>query len=101
MDELCHRITEQVEIGLTETCDIDLFADHPIKDECPVCTNPLPLEERESTFTTCCGRSVPIHRAPYHHGGCGSKPQTGPVPIYRWAADRWARVWRDKKALNV
>jgi hypothetical protein len=58
MDELCHRITEQVEIGLTETCDIDMFADHPIKDECPVCTNPLPLEERESIFTTCCGQLI-------------------------------------------
>ena len=58
MDELCHRITEQVEIGLTETCDIDLFADHPIKDECPVCTNPLPLEEEDSIFTICCGQII-------------------------------------------
>ena len=40
------------------TRDTDLFAAPPPRDECPLCMLPLPFTNEESTWMSCCGKSI-------------------------------------------
>ena len=41
-----------------ELHDEELFKDPPHREECPICMLPLPIDERESTFKSCCGKLI-------------------------------------------
>ena len=41
-----------------ELHDEALFKEPPPREECPICMLPLPLEGRESTFNSCCGKII-------------------------------------------
>jgi len=38
--------------------DEKLFADPPPRDECPICLIPLPLNESQIQFQSCCGKTI-------------------------------------------
>jgi hypothetical protein len=40
-----------------ELHDEQLFKEHP-REECPICMLPLPLDEAQIVFETCCGKSI-------------------------------------------
>jgi len=41
-----------------ELHDKQLFKDHPPNEECPICFLPLPIDESESCFASCCGKVI-------------------------------------------
>ena len=41
-----------------ELFDEELFKDHPESEECPICMIPLPIEENQIRFQTCCGKTL-------------------------------------------
>ena len=58
--ELKKRLDNLLSTYQKETKDIDLFA--PIlvseREECHICMIPLPLDENETNFMSCCGKSI-------------------------------------------
>eukprot|EP00956_Cyclotella_meneghiniana_P024568 scaffold49508_cov47-Cyclotella_meneghiniana.AAC.1 len=38
--------------------DLKLFADPPRREECVICCIPMPFKETESTYMTCCGKTI-------------------------------------------
>jgi len=43
---------------VAELYDEKLFADHPPREECPICFLTLPIEGDESGFKSCCGKVI-------------------------------------------
>mmetsp|Transcript_29280 Transcript_29280/g.70670 ORF Transcript_29280/g.70670 Transcript_29280/m.70670 type:complete len:297 (+) Transcript_29280:243-1133(+) len=41
-----------------ERLDEKLFKDPPTRDECPICTLPLPIEGQHMSYQSCCGNTV-------------------------------------------
>ena len=41
-----------------ELHDEKLFKDHPPREECPICLLPLPIQGKNSTFQSCCGKMI-------------------------------------------
>lgn len=58
--ELEARLDNLLATAQEETADIDLFAPLPEREECAICMIPLPLEEDEIKFMTCCGKTLCI-----------------------------------------
>jgi len=56
--ELEARLDNLLSTAQAETADIDIFAPIPERDECPICLIPLPINEGEIIFMTCCGKYV-------------------------------------------
>ena len=54
MDGAASRPSEDSERVL----DPELWKPHPPTEECPVCFVPLPLDDKESTYCLCCGKSI-------------------------------------------
>ena len=42
--------------GASSWSDEDLFKQSPPTDECPICMLPLPIDDRETTYFSCCGK---------------------------------------------
>jgi len=55
--ELEARLNNLLTTSLAETANIDLFASLE-KEECPICMIPMPFDESEVLFMTCCGKYV-------------------------------------------
>jgi len=49
---------KQCEKRVSELHDEELFKEHPPCDDCPICFLPLPLDTRQSTFKSCCGKLI-------------------------------------------
>ena len=43
---------------VAELYDEKLFADHPPREECPICFLPLPIQANHLTFQSCCGKVI-------------------------------------------
>ena len=43
---------------VAELHDEQLFKDHPPREECPLCFQPMPLDPRQLAFHTCCGKVI-------------------------------------------
>ena len=43
---------------VAELHDEALFSEPPPREECPICMMPLPIDGRESTFNSCCGKVI-------------------------------------------
>ena len=43
---------------VAELHDEELFKEHPPREDCPICFQPLPLDTIESTFHACCGKII-------------------------------------------
>ena len=58
--ELEARLDNLLSTSQKETEDIDLFAPIVIseREECHICMIPLPLDESETNFMSCCGKSI-------------------------------------------
>jgi len=56
--ELEARLNNLLSTTQAETADIDLFAPIPLREECPICMLPLPFDENEIAFMTCCGKNI-------------------------------------------
>ena len=56
--ELEARLNNLLSTAQEETANIDLFAPLPLKEECSVCMHPLPFDEGEIAFMTCCGKQI-------------------------------------------
>ena len=41
-----------------ELHDEELFKEHPPREECPICFLPLPIDARQSSFKSCCGKII-------------------------------------------
>ena len=52
------RLDNLLATAQEETADIDLFAPIPDKKECPICMIPVPVNDSEITFMSCCGKSI-------------------------------------------
>ena len=55
--ELEARLESLLSSAQAETADIDLFAPIPLREECPICLIPLPINEG-FTFFSCCGKII-------------------------------------------
>src|SRR6056300_1646230 len=38
--------------------DEELFKEHPPREDCPICLLPLPLDVGQTTFKSCCGKTI-------------------------------------------
>ena len=56
--ELEARLDNLLSTAQKETEDIDLFAPIQEREECPICMIPLPLDEGDITFMSCCGKNI-------------------------------------------
>ena len=43
---------------IAELHDEELFNESPLPEECPICMLPLPLDPRQSSFKSCCGKLI-------------------------------------------
>ena len=57
-DKLLKRLDNLLTTAQEETADIDLFAPIPDRKECPICMIPVPVNDSEITFMSCCGKSI-------------------------------------------
>ena len=69
--ELQARLDNLLATAQEETADTDLFAPISEREECPICMIPLPIEDNEIRFMTCCGKSICI--------GCDYKQQMSEI----------------------
>ena len=69
--ELQARLDNLLATAQTEMADVDLFAPIQEREECPICMIPLPIEDNEIRFMTCCGKSICI--------GCDYKQQMSEI----------------------
>src|SRR6056300_409743 len=51
---------KQCERRVAELHDEELFKEHPPTDDCPICFLPLPLDGGQTTFKSCCGKTICI-----------------------------------------
>jgi len=56
--ELEARLDNLLSTAQTETADIDIFAPITEREECPICLIPLPIQDYEAAFSTCCGKHI-------------------------------------------
>lgn len=56
--ELEARLDNLLATAQTETANIDLLAPMAEREECPICLIPLPFDESEIAFMTCCGKQI-------------------------------------------
>ena len=56
--ELEARLDNLLATAQTETANIDLLAPLPEREECPICLVPLPINDDDTTFHSCCGKYV-------------------------------------------
>jgi len=56
--ELEARLDNLLSTAQAETANTDLFAPLMEREECPICMIPLPIDEIEIVFQTCCGKSI-------------------------------------------
>jgi len=56
--ELDARLDHLLSTAQEETADIDLLAPMAEREECPICLIPLPFDESEIAFMTCCGKQI-------------------------------------------
>ncbi|MDB4430357.1 zinc finger MYND domain-containing protein, partial [bacterium] len=52
------RHKKACERRVAELHDEELFKEHPPRDDCPICFLTLPVDTRESTFHSCCGKII-------------------------------------------
>jgi len=38
--------------------DVNLFKDPPQKDDCPICFQPIPIDQQDTIYQACCGKQV-------------------------------------------
>ena len=43
---------------VAELHDEELFREHPLREDCPICFLPLPIDVREMEFNPCCGKVI-------------------------------------------
>src|SRR5210317_1395764 len=55
-----HRSKHKKACGrrVAELHDEALFKEPPPREECPICLLPLPLDARQTTFQSCCGKII-------------------------------------------
>ena len=56
--ELEARLDNLLSTAQAETADVDIFAPILIREECPICMIPLPLNATEFSFMSCCGKAI-------------------------------------------
>ena len=56
--ELEAKVDNLLATAQAETANIDLFAPILEREECPICMIPLPIDEGEIRFMSCCGKYV-------------------------------------------
>jgi len=56
--ELEARLDNLLVTAQEETADLDVFTPIPAREECPLCLIPLPFDEGETTFMSCCGKTI-------------------------------------------
>ena len=56
--ELGARLDNLLVTAQEETADIDIFAPIVEREECPICLLPLPFNDEEIRFMTCCGKKI-------------------------------------------
>ena len=52
------RLDDLLSTAQEETAHIDLFAPITDRKECPICMIPVPVNDSEITFMSCCGKSI-------------------------------------------
>lgn len=52
------RLNALLQRAQEETASIDLFAPPPPTNDCPICCIPLPRDETETAFFSCCGSNI-------------------------------------------
>ena len=43
---------------VAELRDKELFKEHPLNEECPICLIPMPNDESHQTYRACCGKTI-------------------------------------------
>lgn len=56
--ELEARLDNLLSTAQIETADINIFAPIAEREECPICLIPLPINVKEITFMSCCGKRI-------------------------------------------
>jgi hypothetical protein len=53
-----HKHKKKCEKRAAEWHDEQLFNDHPPREDCPICMLPLPADDNQLTFHSCCGKLI-------------------------------------------